>query len=271
MKAFVYIGIVLLLIAGCRPAKKVQKIEDAISKKDTTEAVKVKPEVVDSFSIVKNIISNLERQRINFKTFTAKVKVDYEGKDGGDQATANIRIQRDSLIWISLTGPLGIEGFRLMVNKDSVMLMNKLNKTIQFRSINYLQELTDVPVDFNSLEDLIIGNPVFIDSNIVSYKASENELLVLMVGDIFKNLVTLENKNFKMVHSKLDDIDPMRNRTCDITYDGYETNNNINFSTARKITVSEHSKLDINLEFKQYNFDETVTFPFNIPKNYKTK
>lgn len=273
MKFFSLIVLAIILATGCRPVKKVQKIEDAISKKDTAETVVVKPEIeaVDSFSIVKSIINNLTRQRIDFKTFTAKIKVDYEGKDGGDQATAYVRMQKDSIIWISLTGALGIEGFRLMINKDSVKLMNKLQKTIQYRRISYLQDLTEVPIDFYGLQDLIIGNPVFLDSNVVSYKASENELLVLMVGDVFKNLTTLENKDFKVVHSKLDDVDPLRNRTCDITFDDYEYVNGVNFAKQRKITVSEHSKLDINLDFKQYNFNVPVTFPFDISNKYKVK
>jgi len=37
-------------------------------------------------------------------------------------------MQKDSIIWVSLTGLLGIEGYRMIVNKDSVKLMNKLKK-----------------------------------------------------------------------------------------------------------------------------------------------
>ena len=74
-----------------------------------------------------------------------------------------------------------------------------------------------------------------------------------------------------MQHSKLDDIDPGKNRTADITFSNYDKVNNFNFSTARRISVAEKAKLDINLEFKQFNFDQPQTFPFNIPKNYKSK
>jgi outer membrane lipoprotein-sorting protein len=44
----------------------------------------------------------------------------------------------------------------------------------------------------------------------------------------------------------------------------------VNFSKIRKITFAEKKKLDVRLEFKQYNFNEDLTFPFSIPKNYKT-
>ena len=65
--------------------------------------------------------------------------------------------------------------------------------------------------------------------------------------------------------------DVLRNRTCDITYDEYKLIEGRTFSTKRRITVAEKSKLDINLEFKQVNFDQSLDFPFNIPKNYKRR
>jgi len=269
MKKYLFYAIVLIMIAaGCRPAKKVQRIEQSISKKDTSLTVIVTP-AIDSFSIVKNIVDSIDKRRIDFTSFSAKVKVDYEGKDGSDQATAYVRIQKDSIIWLSLTGALGIEGYRLLISKDSFRLMNKLKKIIQYRSIAYLQEITEVPFDFHSLQDVIIGNPVFIDSNIVSYKNTENGLLILMIGSVFKNLLTLENTDYHIMHSKLDDVNTLRNRTCDITYDAYEKNDDFYFSTKRRISVAEKYKLDINLEFKQYNFNKLQDYPFNIPKNYK--
>ncbi len=272
MKTIAFTIVIIVTIASCRPAKKVQHIEEAISKKDTSTRVIVNPEkVVDSLALVKNIIADITKKRIDFTTFTGKVKIEYEGKENSDQATAYVRMQKDSLIWVSLTGALGIEGIRVLINKDSVKLMNKLQKTVQYRSIAYLQELTEVPFDFYALQDMIIGNPVFLDSNIVSYQSNGKELLVLMVGNVFKHLITLQNNDFKVLHSKLDDIDATRNRTCDITYDGYENAGDFNFSTKRKITVAEKAKLDINLDFKSYNFNKPQDYPFNIPKNYKRR
>jgi len=272
MKTIVYTAALIIAIAGCRPAKKVQHIQEAISKKDTSARVIVTPEkVVDSFSIVKNIMADVKKNRIGFTTFTAKVKIDYEGKENSDQATAYVRMQKDSLIWISLTGALGIEGIRVLISRDSVKLLNKLQKTVQYRSLAYLQELTEVPFDFYSLQDVIIGNPVFLDSNIVSYQSNGKDLLVLMVGNVFKHLITLEDNDFKVLHSKLDDIDATRNRTCDITYDSYENAGNFNFATKRRITVAEKAKLDINLDFKSYNFNKPQDYPFNVPKNYKRR
>ena len=261
----------IVLFAACRPARKVQGIGHVITKKDTALKAVTQPAAIDSATIIQNIVNRLEKQRIHFKTFSAKVKMDYDGSEGSGNATVYLRMQKDSLIWLSLTGALGIEGFRVMITPDSVKIMNKLQKIIQYRPINYLQELTEVPVDFANLQDILIGNPVYLDSNIVSYTETGDNLLILMAGKVFKNLLTLDKSNLRLLHSKLDDVNPLKNRTADITFDDYDKIDDFYFSTSRKISVAERAKLDVNLQFKQYDFDKPLTFPFNIPKNYRVR
>jgi Domain of unknown function (DUF4292) len=200
--------------------------------------------------------------------------VTYEAQDGEkNDVKAYIRMHKDSIIWISLTGSfLDIEGARILITPDSVKVMNKLKDYYQLRSIAFLQDMTDIPLDFKGLQDMIIGNPIFVDTNIVSFKNKGQELLILSIGKIFKNLITLDG-NALMSHSKLDDVDQVfHSRTCDITLEDYEaTINGKYFSTKREIIVTEKSKLDIQLKFKQFSFNEALTYPFNIPKNYKRK
>jgi hypothetical protein len=81
----------------------------------------------------------------------------------------------------------------------------------------------------------------------------------------------VDTSNNAITHSKLDDVDALRNRTCDITLDNYLPIQSRLFSHLREITVTEKSKMDIKLEFKQVVFDEPQSFPFTIPKNYQLK
>src|SRR5690349_21770366 len=112
--------------------------------------------------------------------------------------------------------------------------MNLLKKQVQYRTTSYLQEVSQLPFDFTALQDMIVGNPVFVEDNVVSYKTNgNNEMLVLMVGKLFKHLLTLDNTDFKVLHSKLDDVDASRNRTCAISFSDYETNAGFPFSTKR--------------------------------------
>lgn len=274
MKNLLIIFALSVMVFACRPTRKVQKIETAISKKDTTTVVVINTNTdknADSIKMVKNLLGIVTAKHVDFKTFKGKAKVEYESNTGGDKATANFRILKDSIIWVSLTGPLGIEGFRLLITKDSVKLMNMLKKTIEYRSIDYLQDLTQIPFDFITLQNLIVGNPVLIDSNIVYYKDNEDQLSIMMAGPVFKHLININKKNNTLINSKLDDADASRNRTCLLSYSDYESIDGKLFSTTRKISVSEKSRIDVELDFKQYAFNADLTFPFIIPKNYKRK
>jgi len=253
--------------ASCRSTKNIQT---AITKKDSLAVVMVVDNGhEDSVNFIKETFRNIQNQRIDFTTFSAKVNVDYTGADNKKyDVNTSLRMYKDSVIWVSVNAIFGIEALRVYITKDSVKLLDKQNKIFSARSMAYLQELASLPLDLSSLQELIIGNPVFLDSNIISYYKTSNTISLLSIGDWFKNLLTVSEPGNVIQHSKLDDVDVIRNRTCDLTYSGYENKKGVVFSTNRKITVAEKSKLDVKLDFKQYEFNETLSFPFSVPKNY---
>lgn len=268
-RIFIILAVTISLFSSCRSTRNIQT---AIIKKDSVAVVipvKDNP-VFDSIAFIKETISQVQNNRISFTTFSAKVDVDYIDADGKKyDVNAHIRMYKDSAIWISVTAILGIEGLRAFITKDSVKLLDKQNKVYTARSVSYLKEVTALPLDLKSLQDLLIGNPVFLDSNIISYSRTPTSISLQSNGAFFKNLFTIGDPDKLVQSSKLDDIDEMRSRTCYLTYAGYENKKGVNFSTKRTINVAEKKKLDIKLDFKQYEFNETLSFPFSIPKNYK--
>jgi hypothetical protein len=257
-----------LLMASCRSTRKIQT---AIAKKDSIPVAITVPDQPreDSVAVIKDIMGKLNAGRIGFNTFSAKINVDYTGADGKKyDVNAILRMQKDSAIWISITAIFGIEGLRAYITEDSVKILNKQDKIYTARSVAYLQEVTQLPLDLHSLQDILIGNPVFVDSTIISYSRAGNTISLLSIGEWFKNLLTLDAEG-RVENSKLDDVDLSRSRTCNLSYAEYENKKGFPFSTKRRITVAEKSNLDIKLDFKQYEFNETLSFPFSIPKNYK--
>ncbi|MBK8611525.1 MAG: DUF4292 domain-containing protein [Chitinophagaceae bacterium] len=273
MKFISIISVVFVLFFSTQGCKTIKQINKAIAPKDSTAVVIVDQAKVDSMIMIQNTIENLRSNYIDFKTFNAKIKAEYQDNKGKQpDVTAIVRIIKDSAIWISLSATfLNIEIYRVLITRDSVVLMNKQVKEVQYRSLDYLQEVTEIPFDFQTLQDLLVGNPIFIDSNIVYYKKTESQILFSMVGVYFKHLLTLSADHYLLRHSKLDDVDVSRSRTADLTYADYENKTGINFSTYREITVSEKNRLDIRLNFKQYEFNKELSVSFNIPKNYTIK
>ena len=259
----------VIVVSSCRSTKKIQTVIN--TKRDTVHAAPVADSRVDSLRYIREVLTTVQKNRIDFRTFSAKVKVNFEGMDGKkSDFNAFINLKKDSILWISINAALGIEAFRVLITPDSVKVLNKIDRIVQLRSVEYLQEVVKIPITFQDLQDLLVGNPVYLDSsNIVSYKKEEKTVSLISLGHIFKHLLTLNNNDMSLQYSKLDDVDAVRNRTAYITYGEYETKNNMRFSTFRKITVTEKAKLDIEMQFKQFDFNGTLSYSFRIPRNYK--
>ena len=270
MRSFFLIMLAASFLFSCRSTRNIQA---AITKIDTITAIPVVVEnsKEDSISFIHDNYQQVMKNRLDFTTFSAKMDVDYAESEGKKyNVNAHVRMYKDSVIWVSITAILGIEGLRAYITKDSVKMLNKQDKVYIARSVSYLQEVTALPLNLRSLQELLIGNPVYMDSTFVSYDRNPTQGTISLqgTGEFFRILFTIMENEKLVISSKLDDVDQTRNRTCLLTYSEYENKKGVNFSTKREISVSEKKKLDIKLDFKQYEFNETLNFPFNIPKNY---
>ncbi|HSB92021.1 MAG TPA: DUF4292 domain-containing protein [Flavitalea sp.] len=259
----------IISVIGCRSTKTLHK---TMVKKDTVAIANLPDSRADSVAFMGQIYKAVQANHITFNTFSGKMKVNFDDNRGKkNDFNAFIRIKKDSMIWVSINAALGIEAFRILITPDSVKVLNKLDKEAQLRSVSYLQEVTKIPFNFYQLQDLLIGNPVFLDSTFDSYQQDVNSISLISTGKVFKNLLTVTTKDTLIQSSKLDDVVPGRSRTAYITYGGFTPRDGITFATDRVITASEKSKIEIRMEYKQFAFNEQLNFPFSIPKNYKTK
>ncbi|MDQ6756932.1 MAG: DUF4292 domain-containing protein [Bacteroidota bacterium] len=276
MKNIFKILMAVILLNGVFSCRSTKKLQAAVNTKDTSVIIHTSSSSPDSLKAAKTVLANMGNNHIDFKTFSAKIKVEYEDSKGKKpDVTANIKIQKDSVIWISIVGNvlfISGEAFRVLITKNHITIINRLDKVVEERPFSFIKDMAKIPLDFKTLQDLIIGNPIYVGDKLVSYRVTENHILLSTAGKYFKNLLTLSVANNNLIErSKLDDIDVMQNRTGDLTYGEYEHKAGFFFSTYREITVAEKTKVDIRLNFKQYEFNTELSTPFNIPKNYKTK
>ena len=260
--------ILILLSVACANVKKVQVIQDALAVKVLPDAAALAEKArLDSVLMVKGIVNNIANTKIRFKTMNAKLKMDYETSKDKDSYIANLSILKDSGMYITIRGAMGVIGLKAFINKDSIFLTFPLSKKTERHPLSYLQEVIKIPLNYQTIEDLVIGNPIFMDSiDIVSYKVINERLQVSLVGKLFKNLIILSEDNTKLVQLKLDDVDAAKHRTCDINYSQHTLLNNIQFPLFRTISINAQTKLDIGMEIKEFNFDEPLKYTFSVPK-----
>jgi len=269
MRIFLLLFLASTVAMSCRSTRKITTV---VAKKDSVAVLVINPADSDSAKTVRATLSKINAKQINFNTFSSKLKIDYnDNKDTRLDFNAFIRMKKDSAIWVSIIAALNIEAFRVIITPDSITIMNKLERTIQLKPLSFLQELTKVPFDFKTLQDLIIGNPVYLDKNIISYTDQGDRISMSTIGDAFKHFITVSKTDLNLLFSKLDDIDAARSRTANLSYSEYAAAGNWMFAGLRKISLSEKTKIDVQLEFKQVEFDKPMSFPFAIPKNYRNK
>jgi len=260
--------ILMLLSLACANVKKVQVIQDALAVKVLPDAAALAEKArLDSVLMVEGIVHNIAHTKIGFKTMNAKLKMDYETSKNKDSYIANLSIQKDSGMYITIRGAMGVIGLKAFINKDSIFLTFPLSKKTERHPLSYLQEVVKIPLNYQTIEDLIIGNPIFMDSiDIISYTVINERLQVSLIGKLFKNLIILSEDNTKLVQLKLDDVDAAKHRTCNINYSQHTLVNNIQFPLFRTISINAQTKLDIGMEIKEFNFDEPLKYTFSVPK-----
>ena len=64
-------------------------------------------------------------------------------------------LKKDSIIWISLKYPLGLEILRVMLTPDSVYLMNRLEKTYFVRPFTHIKESIKADINFFQLQEIL--------------------------------------------------------------------------------------------------------------------
>lgn len=257
MKRILFI-ISIAALASCGAGKKAARTPPVT---DTTPPAEVETAAT--------VLSKLNT--ISFKTFSGKVDVDFDdGKGNGRSVSAKLVMKKDEAIWLS-AGLLGFEGVRALITKDSVKILNKLQKEYTAASLSYLREKIGLPVDFSTLQDLLIGNAVFVNPDGASLDKNGNNYIVTSQDAHFKNLLTVLIPGYLPSLSKLSDINPAESRNAELSYSNYQSVAGRNFSTLRNIVVNDKNKITIRLDFKSSDFDGQVSIPFSVPAGYKTK
>ena len=86
------------------------------------------------------IIDKIKLKTVDANRVLLNAKIKLNGNNTS-KINANIRIIKDSLIWISVKAGLGIEIFRTIITPDSVRYINHINKQYFIKPIHEIYKL----------------------------------------------------------------------------------------------------------------------------------
>jgi hypothetical protein len=229
------------------------------------------------------LIEKLTESEVKFDWLNARCNiVVVDDKKSKTEFGGQIRIQNDSVIWISLSPALGIEVARLMITTDSIKFINRLNKSYFTGDYEFISEIFQTTIDFDILQSLIVGNDLHSYENI-SFRASVDALEYKLQSthrlkkrkylkkddtpNILVQSIWLNPDNYKITRVNLKEFGE-ENKRLQTEYSSFKPIDSQLFPTVLKIDLQSEKKLAIQIDFSKIEVGARQAFPFKIPDNY---
>jgi hypothetical protein len=212
-------------------------------------------------------------EEIDFDYFMTKTKVRYSEGDKQVNGNANIRIRKDSLIWFSVSPSIGIEATRVMITKDTAIVINRLDKEYYVFNFDEISRYFNFRVDFDMIQSIIIGNLARpIDEN--TKVAKENQYYMIKQKSEpldLQSYVLVENKKIETVLIN----EEKTSNFLTLKYSDFKEAGQYLFPSTCQVNLTYKSKkgpvvTSINLDHRRAEIvTKPLKFPFNIPEKYE--
>jgi hypothetical protein len=229
------------------------------------------------------LFGKLKENELKFDWFTARFSAEYENKGKENSFNGQMRIRKDSLIWITLTPMLGIEAVRLMISQDSVKMINRLNDTYFVGDYDYVNKFLDTNIDFDLLQAFLLGNDLqyyedgkfraVIDRGEYKLTTGERHKLKKFVKSsneklkIFIQNIWLDPESFKITHADVKEIGK-DNIKLESTYENFEAVDGQLFPRKMQYVIRANNVIRVKADFSKMGINVPQQFPFKIPSNY---
>ncbi|MEL7002898.1 MAG: DUF4292 domain-containing protein [Bacteroidota bacterium] len=219
--------------------------------------------------------NRLDIHEMDFEYFSGKAKINYKDDELDIKAKANVRIKKDSLIWINFSA-IGIQGARCLISKDSITIVNTLKKEYYVFNYDSLSEQFNFDVNFEVIQSVALGNLVVNRNKTdVVEKQEDQYLLKQRSGNVAVNNY-VNAKTMKIERVEMLEV-PSKNSAV-IRYYDFEMieDEAFPYSAILSLFYKEAGKGTLNTVIKfEYSKavieDKVLKFPFNIAKKYERR
>lgn len=207
--------------------------------------------------------------KLDFSTLSIKASARYEDEKQSQNVTADIKIEKDKQILISVRF-LGITMAKALITPTSVSYYEKIKGTYYEGDFSSLSEWLGTELDYNKVQNLLIGE-AFDDLRKGNYTQT-----------IVENLIRLEDqKNQKIQKAfyldpekylvqKEEISQPSENIKLEINYSDTKTFSQGTIPTTLIINALQpKGTTNINLNYNNISFNEELSFPYSVPSGYK--
>lgn len=213
---------------------------------------------------VTEVLNAMEQNKRNFQYFNAKLGADVVTEQFEGGATINLRMLSDQYIWASVS-KLSVEVVRAMITQDSVVALNRFERTYQVASKRRLVKITGIDVDLADLQQVLAGNLLVPQQNEVrNFTQLDNEyqLTANIKGSNVRYLIDPISMLVKQAI-----ISDDSGRESKIVFEAYIKDGGRYRPKIMNITTDQGDQARIDV--KEVQYDITKEASFSIPSRYE--
>ncbi len=263
--AFIFLIFSLFLFYSCTTQKKIIK---APIKEEGTDYLFLK----------------LKQNELKYNWFSAKFSAEYRNKDNKNSFSGQIRIRKDSLIWLSFSAVIGIEIFRMKITQDSVEFINRINDTYFSGDYAYVNNFLNSNIDYDILQSFLTGNDLSfyengkfrasVDNGIYRLSTANRSKLRKFVKSSTDSLniliqnIWIDPETFKILQADVKEIrDP--NNKLQADYSSFDHIGNQYFPKEMTFNITAANNIRVEVSLSKIVTDVPQQFPFKIPQSYR--
>ncbi|MDO4229148.1 MAG: DUF4292 domain-containing protein [Capnocytophaga sp.] len=248
MKKIIALFTICLFITSCKSKKNIVSVEE-----------------INKDLKVKEIIEKHKHAFPEFKTLSGNVLAVYNDGSDSQSISLSFRMEKDKAIWFS--APLGIA--KAYITPQRASYYNRLDNTYFDGDFSYISKLLGFEVNFENLQNLLLGQSVYLLTKDTELLQSSTPHYVLESKKNSVDILSGINAgNFRIGFFDVQETSSGMKSKVEFTY---QEVSNVLFPNTILINVnSGHEKnMRIELEFSAMKINENVSFPFKIPSGTK--
>jgi hypothetical protein len=257
--------LVIVFLLSCNPQKKLIKAP-------------IREEGADY------LFEKLKSKELNYSGFSARFSAEYTNSGKKTSFNGQVRIQKDSIIWLTFSPVLGIEVFRIMITQDSVMYINRMNNTYFLGDYAYVNKFLNTTIDYDILQSFLTGNDLSfyekgkfkasLDRGQYKLSTAERSKLKKAVRrgqeplNVLIQNIWIDPDNFKITKANVKEIRRPATQ-LEAEYSAFEMIDQQLFPKEMTFDISADNNLHVQVSFTKISLNQPMSFPFRVPKGYR--
>lgn len=236
------------------------------------------------FKSARTLIRHITENEFKYDWLSGKAEVQslVDGKE--ENLDIKLTMKKDSAILVSIRYILGLEVAKVLITKDSVKLVNYINKTYFKGDMNYINEILNADLDFDVVQAVLFGNSAeFHDDEARLKSVTDRQNCHYILGterrrrlrkiahgqlEPRKSLqtMTLDPNNFKIIRNEFFDVET--NRMFVASYDKFVAKDSIYAPRHVDIDIVAEKKVSLKIDYVRIEKGQPQKLSLNIPAKY---